>query len=208
MLEKFKNFGIGWAEIIALLTAFLLVTGISYFYAYYGFCLNAEWVINLLTTKELLTSNIKLGACVIMASMYLLPSFLENSKTKPYKELILGCTFFILLLIFAVSKGDVWYEILAYIITLISIFYFIYGPAVVKVFSVVLILFVVPFINGIHAYTKHIKQPLPEVYIKDDPKKWLLFDTFSNQAVLIDDIKKEKNIRVVPVNDLKNISVK
>lgn len=48
---------------------------------------------------------------------------------------------------------------------------------------------------------------LPVASLKDDAKKWYIFDTFSDQVILIDNLKKIENIKVVQVNKLENIKV-
>ena len=65
--DKLDQLGLGAAQIIGLGTAFLFITGVSYYYGYYVVGLKVDWLINLLTTKELLISNIRLGAGFILA---------------------------------------------------------------------------------------------------------------------------------------------
>ena len=206
--DKIKNLGIGIAEFIGLATSFLLITGVSYFYGYYDAGLNADWVINLLTTKELLISNIRLGAGVILVFMFLESIFDKDSNNFHIQAFVIGIFFFVALLIYSIIENEVWTEVLAYLIALISIYGLLFFKPYLKMVSILLIFFAVPFLNGLTAYEKKVRKNLPVVTIKEDKKQWLLFDTFSDQAVVIDSIKKEKNIRIVPINDIENIKVK
>ena len=61
--------------------------------------------------------------------------------------------------------------------------------------------------NSYSAYQKKMASHLPVVSLKDDAKKWYIFDTFSDQVILIDNMKKIENIKVVQVNKLENIKV-
>lgn len=206
--DKIKNLGIGIAEFIGIATSFLLITGVSYFYGYYDAGLNADWVINLLTTKELLISNIRLGAGVILVFMFLESIFDKDSNNFHIQAFVIGIFFFVALLIYSIIENEVWTEVLAYLIALISIYGLLFFKPYLKMVSILLIFFAVPFLNGLTAYEKKVRKNLPVVTIKEDKKQWLLFDTFSDQAVVIDSIKKEKNIRIVPINDIENIKVK
>lgn len=80
--DKLDQLGLGAAQIIGLGTAFLFITGVSYYYGYYVVGLKADWLINLLTTKELLISNIRLGAGFILALMFLQEIFFFRFKTE------------------------------------------------------------------------------------------------------------------------------
>ena len=59
-----------WLQVLSYLIGLLALFGLMYFkylgvscyYGYYVVGLKADWLINLLTTKELLISNIRLGA--------------------------------------------------------------------------------------------------------------------------------------------------
>lgn len=207
--EKFKSLGVGWAELLGIVTSFLFITGISYYYGYYDAGLNANWIINLLTTKELLISNVRLGVCVILAFMFLESIFDKNSKNFNVQAAVLiGVLFFVVLLIYSIYENGVWTEILSYLIALISIYGLIFFKIYWKLVSVLLIIFVVPFLNGLTAYEKKVRSDLPELSLKNDKKKWYLFDTFSDQAIIIDSTKKSKNIKIVPVNELENIKVR
>ena len=99
-------------------------------------------------------------------------------------------------------------EGISYLIAFIALFGMFYFKIFVKLICALLILFVVPFLNGITAYENKMKNKFPEVTIKDEKKKWLLFDTYADQVILIDSTKREKNIRIVPINDIENIKVK
>lgn len=206
--EKFKRLGVGVVEIIGIATSFLLITGVSYYYGYYDSGLNADWMINLLTTKELLISNIRLGGGVILAFMFLESIFDKDSKQYHVKAFVLGIIFLTAMLVYSISKDEVWIEVLSYLLCLISIYGLIFFKPYGKLVSIALILFIVPFLNGLTAYEKKIRKDLPEITLKEDTKKWLLFDTFSDQAVIIDSLKKEKNIKIVSVNEIENIKLK
>lgn len=224
--ERLKNWGLGFAEIIGIVTSFLFITGVCYFYGYYEAGLNAGWIINLLTTKELLISNLRLGAGVILVFMFLESMFdakpvsliivyesTSSNKNKKKKDVtsksfIFGILFLICLLIYAFFREKNWSEVLAYLLLLISVYSLIFYKPIFKMISILLIFFVIPFLNGVSAYYSKVKSEIPEVRLKGDSKKWLLFDTFSNQAILIDSLKKEKNIRVVSITDIENIKVK
>lgn len=206
--DKIKKLGIGIAEFIGIATSFLFITGVSYFYGYYDAGLNADWIINLLTTKELLISNIRLGAIVILVFMYLEALFDPTVNTNPAKQFVIGFIALTSLCILSVYFNRGWVEGISYLIAFIAIFGMFYFKIFGKLICALLILLVVPFLNGITAYENKMKNKFPEVTIKDEKKKWLLFDTYTDQAILIDSIKKEKNIRVVPINDLENIKVR
>lgn len=206
--ERFRNLGVGWAEILGVATSFLLVTGMSYFYGYYYLGLNAEWIINLLTTKELLLSNIKLGAGIVMALMILESFFTNHSKVPRFFALSGSCLILLFIMIKSMIQGEVWIEILSYLIGILAIYGLVYCKYLGKIMSLLFLIFVVPCLNGITAYEKKIRSSLPEVTLKDDKKKWYLFDSYSDQAIVIDSISKSKNIRIVPINDIVNIKVK
>lgn len=208
--ERLKSLGVGWVELIGIVTSFLFITGVSYYYGYYAAGLNSEWIINLLTTKELLISNIRLGAGVIVALMYFDALFDKKSPTSPKKVLVIGNVVLITLLIsWAEFKGSntIW-ESLSYLVVFNALYGLIYYEFLGKIICISLILFVAPFINGISAFHKKTNSNLPLVTLKDDKKQWYLFDTFSDQAILIDSVKKEKNIKIVAINELNNIRVK
>ncbi|MCT8090683.1 hypothetical protein H0920_10805 [Acinetobacter sp. C_4_1] len=208
--ERLKSLGVGWVELIGMVTSFLFITGVSYYYGYYEAGLNSDWIINLLTTKELLISNIRLGAGVILALMYFEALFDKQSPISPKKVLIIGNSALITLLIFwAIFKetNTIW-ESLSYLAVFNALYGIIYYKFLGKMICVSLILFVAPFINGVVAFNKKINSNLPIVTLKEDKTHWYLFDTFSDQAILIDSLKKEKNIKIVAVNELDNIRVK
>jgi hypothetical protein len=208
--ERLKSLGVGWVELIGIVTSFLFITGVSYYYGYYAAGLNSDWIINLLTTKELLISNIRLGAGVIVALMYFDTLFDKKSPSSPKKVLVIGNVVLITLLIsWAVYKGSntIW-ESLSYLVVFNALYGLIYYEFLGKMICISLILFVAPFINGISAFYKKTNSNLPIVTLKDDKKQWYLFDTFSDQAILIDSVKKEKNIKIVAINELNNIRVK
>lgn len=206
--SKLNSWGLGIAELVGIITSFLFITGISYFYAYYAAGLNAAWIINLLTTKELLVSNLRLGVSIIMAFMYLESLFQNDNWMEHIQSLIIGCFMFLAMLIYCYVNNQMWLEILSYLLTLIAVFLIVKYKLSIKLGGILLIFFAAPFLNGLTAYDKKIESNLPEVSLKDDSKKWYLFDTFSDQAILIDSKNREKNIKILPINDLENIRVK
>jgi hypothetical protein len=205
---RLNTLGLGWAELIGLLTSFLFITGLSYFYGYYNAGLNAGWIINLLTSKELLISNLRLGVVIIMVFMYLESIFDKDSGNKLIKEFLWGCVAITGILVYFFIKKGVWIEGAGYLIALIAIFGLVKWDGAGKWICILLILFIVPYINGITAFQNKVRSNLPEVTLKNEDKQWLLFDTFSDKVVLIDGLKKDKNIRVVSINDLENVRVK
>lgn len=207
ILEKLKSLGVGIVELIGIATSFLFVTGVAYYYGYYDAGLNANWIINLLTTKELLISNLRLGVAIALAFMYLSTSDL-NDKRKIIQTLIFGCSFLGLILIYSILKNDRWLESLGYFLAFLSIFGIIYSHFFLKIICTLTLVLVIPFLNGVLAYQVKSKSALPIVLLKDQPKKWFLFDTFSDQAILIDSMKKQKTVKVVKINDLQEIKVR
>lgn len=207
---KLNSFGLGWAELIGLITSFLFITGWCYAYAYFDIGLNADWLINLLTTKDLLFNNLRLGVCLIMAFLYFGLEWQEN-KIYDHKKLFWRANIILAVLVFFWWIRDgisaIW-EAVTYLIAFNAIYFIIYHELMLKFIGSLLIFVVIPCINGFIAYDRKIKSDLPVVEIMDETKKWFLFDTYSDQAVLIDSTKKEKNIRIVPISDLVNIKVK
>lgn len=209
--EKFKNLGIGVVEVIGIATSFLFVTGVIYYYGYYAVGLNADWIINLLTTKELLISNLRLGAGAIMAFLYLSSVFdksVVNENNKHYNELALGLGVLSVLVVMSYINGKNWFEYLGYLFIFISIYGLLYFKPFGKLISILVIVFVVPFCNGLTALEYKMKSNLPVVTLKEDQKNWLLFDTFSDKFVLIDSKENYRNIRVVSSDDIENIKSK
>lgn len=206
--ERFNKLGLGWAELIGLATTFLLVTGISYSYGYYAFGLNAEWIINLLTTKELLITNIRFGAYIFASLMFLTSIVEQGTKKDLVLDFICGVVGLLVLLVVSYELDSEWPDILTILLTLVAVFLLITVPKKFKFYPTLTLIFIIPFCNGLTAYVKKIKSDLPIVIVKEEEKQWQLFDTYSDQAVIIDSIKKEKNIRVVPISDLENIRVR
>lgn len=204
--SKLKDLGV--VELVGIATSFLLITGISYFYAYYAAGLNAAWIINLLTTKELLICNMSLGVGIIIAFIYLEDLFHHDNSVEHFLSFIVGCSVLVAMLIYCYIKNQIWTEVLSYLTVLISFFLIVKCKFSIKLLGICLIFFMAPFLNGLTAYYKKIESNLPEVSLKDDSKKWYLFDTFSDQAILIDSKNREKNIKILPINDLENIRVK
>lgn len=208
--EKLDKLGLGVAEIIGLGTSFLFITGVSYYYGYFVVGLKADWLINLLTTKELLISNIRLGVCLALALMFLQEVFSSESGTqhKRHRTFFMGCVALIVILIFSMWKNyNSWVQTLSYLLGLIAVFGLFYFKYLGRILSILLLVFVVPFLNGLSAYQKKISSHLPVASLKDDAKQWYIFDAFSDQVILIDNMKKIENIRVVQVNELENIRV-
>lgn len=206
--EKFKSLGIGFVELLGIATSFLFVTGVIYYYGYYAAGLNADWIINLLTTKELLISNLRLGAGVFMAFMYLHSLFKVGEKNNHYKDLAVGSSILTLILLITYFSGRNWIEALSYLLIFISVFGLIYWKAFFKLICVLIIVFVVPFMNGLTALQNKLKSNLPIVTLKEDHEKWLLFDTLSDKFVLIDSKDNYKNIRIVSTDDIVNIKAR
>ncbi len=208
--DKLDQLGLGAAQIIGLGTAFLFITGVSYYYGYYVVGLKADWLINLLTTKELLISNIRLGAGFILALIFLQEIFFSDSKPKgkQHRTFLIGCGVLIAILIVLIWRDNrEWLQVLSYLIGLLALFGLMYFKYLGRLISILLIFFVVPFLNGYSAYQKKMASHLPVASLKDDAKKWYIFDTFSDQVILIDSMKKIENIKVVQVNKLENIKV-
>ncbi len=208
--EKLDKLGLGVAEIIGLGTSFLFITGVSYYYGYFVVGLKADWLINLLTTKELLISNIRLGVCLALALMFLQEVFSSESGTqhKRHRAFFMGCVALIAILIFSMWKNyNSWVQTLSYLLGLIAVFGLFYFKYLGRILSILLLVFVVPFLNGLSAYQKKMASHLPVASLKDDAKQWYIFDAFSDQVILIDSVKKIENIRVVQVNELENIRV-
>ncbi|QDK98267.1 hypothetical protein FM020_10370 [Acinetobacter tandoii] len=208
--EKLDKLGLGVAEIIGLGTSFLFITGVSYYYGYFVVGLKADWLINLLTTKELLISNIRLGVCLALALVFLQEVFSSESETqhKRHRAFFMGCVALIVILIFSMWKNyNSWVQTLSYLLGLIAVFGLFYFKYLGRILSILLLVFVVPFLNGLSAYQKKISSHLPVASLKDDAQQWYIFDAFSDQVILIDSVKKIENIRVVQVNELENIRV-
>lgn len=208
--EKLDKSGLGVAEIIGLGTSFLFITGVSYYYGYFVVGLKADWLINLLTTKELLISNIRLGVCLALALVFLQEVFSSESETqhKRHRAFFMGCVALIVILIFSMWKNyNSWVQTLSYLLGLIAVFGLFYFKYLGRILSILLLVFVVPFLNGLSAYQKKISSHLPVASLKDDAQQWYIFDAFSDQVILIDSVKKIENIRVVQVNELENIRV-
>jgi len=207
---RLNTLGLGWAELIGLLTSFLFITGWCYAYGYYDLGLNADWLINLITTKEMLFNNLRLGGCLLIALMYFALEWKGDQKYDHKRLFRLANITLVVAVFFWWKKNgvDAIGEPITYLIAFNAIYFIIYHGFSLKFIGLISIFFVIPSINGIIAYEKKIKSVLPVVEVKDETKKWFLFDTYSDQAVLIDSTKKEKNIRIVPINDLVNIKVK
>lgn len=203
--DKFKNLGIGIVELIGIATSFLFITGVVYHYGYYVVGLNAEWIINLLTTKELLISNLRLGASVLIAFMFLNSLFSSEGGRNHLKDLVVGIVMLSGTTVIAYTRERNWVEALGYLLIFISVFGLIYWKTYWKLVCVLIIVFVVPFMNGVTALQYKLKSNLPVVTLKEDQKKWLLFDTFADKFVLIDSIDDYENIRVVTNEDIVNI---
>lgn len=183
-----------------------MITGLSYAYGFYGIGLNAEWIINLVSTKDLLIFNIKLGFCLAIALMYFIFEYEHGfKKERLFRK---SNSIFIILLIYMTWKNGYKeaIEYFTYFLSFNALYFICFCKPLLKLVSIVTLFFIVPCLNGFITHHKKISKELPLVEFKSKNEKWYLYDTFSDKAILIDSKSNQRKIKISQINELEIIN--
>lgn len=208
LIEKFKNSTL--ADWLAVITGGLFITGMCFNYGYYGpLGLSNSWIINLLNAKEILTVNIILLVTYLMAIMYLELYFAKEKVN--FSRLVITSNIVLILLAIVFGIQNTWVETFFYIIVIIalnSMFWIINIRSTKRYFGFIILLLVVPYLNGVYSFHKDTSENRLSLAFLDNDlnSRWYILNTYADKAILIDRKNSHKRkIKIVETKDIKII---
>ncbi len=205
MLEKIKKASL--ADWVLIISSGLLITGLCYQYGYYGdIGLQSSWIINLLSTKELLISNLGLCVLYIIAALYLSSYVEEQTKQRLIELAVVSNLVLISIIIFVVVED----RKIKNIIDCISIFLAFNSFLIVlkqgyylKIVGIIVLILIIPFIKGVaDIQNSFSEKKLHTVKLGKENEEWLLVNTFGDKAVLVDSYESKRKVKVIEIKEL------
>lgn len=205
MLEKIKKASL--ADWVLIISSSLLITGLCYQFGYYGdMGLQSSWIVNLLSTKELLISNIGMCAIYIVAILYLSSYIEEQKKLRLIELAVLSNAVFIALTVFVVFEDKKIKNIVdcvSIILAFNSILIVLKRGYYLKIVGVFVLLMLIPYMKGAaDIQNSLLEKKLNKVSLDKSEEEWLLVNTFGDKVVLVNSYESKRKVKVIEIKEL------
>lgn len=206
ILEKIKEAPL--SELIASLSALILIIGLSYKVGYYyPKPLLSLWVVSFFNPLDLAFTALKILFIYIFGLLIIDKSMFGESGSK--NILVTGIGVTLLPVAIGIYSGD-FLTVLPVALGMISVLMLIKAEKIARIICIVVLAIVTPFLQGLADVDSDLKRNrLPKVYLTNNDNyadDWRMLDKLNDRLLLIN-IKNHKQLKIVEISEITKIEL-
>lgn len=206
ILEKIKEAPL--SELIASLSALILIIGLSYKVGYYyPKPLLSLWVVSFFNPLDLAFAALKILFIYIFGLLIIDKTMFGESGSK--NILVTGIWVILLPVAIGIYSGD-FLTMLPVTLGMIAVLILIKAEKIARIICIVVLAIIIPFLQGFADVESDLKSnKLPKVYLANNDNyadDWRMLDKLNDRLLLIN-IKNPEQLKIVEISEITKIEL-